>query len=331
MKVILTTNIPAPYRIPLFNSLAQYFPDFMVVFDQRFGPGHERQVNESIFKFKFIYLHGFTIPYLYKVDRNAGETRVVNFYLFLLSFLIKHKPDCVISGEMGFRTLSATIYAKMFQRKILVWWEGTENSEQSVDVVRRLIRKILVKFIDGWITFGHSASRYVQSLGVSSDRIMVVGSCVDNKYFYDMGNKKREQVNAQSSQVRFLFVGRLVSLKGVSNMLMAFKKIFSEGITDWHLDIVGDGPEMANLRALVVDLESRGNILFLGGKQQDELAYYYANSDLLVMPTLRDVWGLVINEAMASGLPVIASKYAGATEELIQDAVNGLIIDAYAV
>ena len=327
MKVILATNIPAPYRVPLFNFLVHHFSDFLVVFDQRLEPGRAWQVDENMFKFKFIYLHGFAIPYSYKIHKKRGETRILHIRPTLLSLLIRYRPDCVISDEIGFRTLSAVLYAKMFHKKIIVWWEGTVNREQSIDTARRLVRRLLAKFIDHWIAFGHSASRYIQSLGVNSSRIVVVGNCVDNKYFYDMGNKMRGQGIVESDQARFLFVGRLLPRKGISNMLEAFKSISDRGMTHWHLDIVGDGPDKARLHALVAELGLKDNIVFWGSKQQDELAQYYANSDLLVMPTLEDVWGLVINEAMASGLPVMASKYAGATEELIQNGVNGFIID----
>jgi len=93
------------------------------------------------------------------------------------------------------------------------------------------------------------------------------------------------------------------------------------------LHIVGDGPEIKSLNDMVNKAKISDNVIFWGFKDNRDLANFYAFADLLVLPTLSDIWGLVLNEGMSAGLPVVASKYAGASYDLVQEGINGFVVD----
>lgn len=125
---------------------------------------------------------------------------------------------------------------------------------------------------------------------------------------------------------RLLFCGRLVPVKRVDTLLEAFERI-AEFRPDWDLVIAGDGPLRQALEARVAE-SARSRIKWLGFLQFDELAACYHSCDLLAMPSEYEPWGLVINEAVAAGLPVVAAEGVGAAVELVRHGTNGFLVPA---
>jgi glycosyltransferase involved in cell wall biosynthesis len=162
------------------------------------------------------------------------------------------------------------------------------------------------------ITYGHMAA---DTEGLRTAATVVTAE----------GRKRlREQLDVRG--LMFLYVGRFIALKGLLELISAWKLIetsLAEGAT---LCLVGDGP-------LREELESRGRedgirgLRLLGAKEPDELAPYYAAADVFVMPTLEDNWSLVVPEAMACGLPILCSKYNGCYPELVEPGGNGWVFD----
>lgn len=123
---------------------------------------------------------------------------------------------------------------------------------------------------------------------------------------------------------RMLFVGRLVPVKGVSVLLQAFGRIISD-FPEATLTIVGDGEERARLQAMAADLDADGRIHFTGARNQQQVAAHMAEADLLVLPSFAEGLPVVLMEAMAAGVPVIATHVAG-TPELVEDGVTGRLV-----
>jgi len=114
-----------------------------------------------------------------------------------------------------------------------------------------------------------------------------------------------------------LFVGQMIPRKGVPELIEAFRAVSNEG---FGLILVGDGPMWEKYKAEYAKVPG---LFWEGYRQPLELSRYYAVADALVMPSKLEVWGLVVNEAMASGLPVIATTCSGATEDLILEGETG--------
>ena len=123
---------------------------------------------------------------------------------------------------------------------------------------------------------------------------------------------------------RLLYSGRLAAVKNVGLLLAAFEQII-EYRPDWDLVVAGDGPLRGELQARV-PLRMRDRIKWLGFLQFEDMIPCYHCCDALVLPSAREPWALVINEAVAAGLPVVATYVAGAAVELVSDQVNGLLV-----
>ena len=95
-----------------------------------------------------------------------------------------------------------------------------------------------------------------------------------------------------------------------------------------RLVLVGAGPDEGALKKLAQDLGVSAQVLFTGYVTPEEIPQYYAAADLFVLPSYSDVWGLVVNEAMVAGLPVIVTRDVGAAEDLVEHGGNGFIVDA---
>ncbi|WP_434130535.1 glycosyltransferase [Methylocaldum sp. GT1BB] len=179
------------------------------------------------------------------------------------------------------------------------------------------------------MAWGRPAANYLGSWGIKEEQIYYCAQAVDNAFWVEETKKyeKSELRREFGIQGRaFLAVGRLLPRKGFDLLLRAWAALPEPIQRSNTLVIVGAGPEDASLRALSRSLNIR-NIHFVGACHSLELAKYYAAADVFVFPSLVDVWGLVVNESLASGVPVLASRHAGASQELISSSGAGEVFD----
>jgi glycosyltransferase involved in cell wall biosynthesis len=126
----------------------------------------------------------------------------------------------------------------------------------------------------------------------------------------------------------FIYVGRLASEKNIDSLLRAFNLVLcsSRNASEWGLIIVGEGNERPRLERVVQEHKING-VFFVGGKSWKEVPLYYALSDLLILPSFSEPWGLVVNEAMICGLPVLVSNRCGSAYDLVIEGGNGFTFD----
>jgi len=132
-----------------------------------------------------------------------------------------------------------------------------------------------------------------------------------------------ERERSEYPKFLLLYVGQLIGRKGVEQLLEVLDSLDDPDI---GLLIVGSGPQEEELRQFC-QVQGLTNVFFEGFQQQDDLPSYYALADFLILPSLEEVWGLVVNEALASGLYVLCSDRAGAAYDLIQERWNGALFD----
>jgi glycosyltransferase involved in cell wall biosynthesis len=152
-------------------------------------------------------------------------------------------------------------------------------------------------------------------------------NAVDIEFLANRSNLSGSNQTAHLPPRFFLYVGRLVPEKGVFDLLAAYRNLPRGVREDFGLVFVGSGVCRAELETRARGLKS-GTIAFTGFLEKEELADIYARAAALVLPTHSDVWGLVVNEAMACGLPIIASSVAGCVADLVEDGWNGRIVAA---
>lgn len=310
-KLALLTNIVAPYRVPIYNALARRFVLHLLLSgkedNREMWEGTERQLQNVHLK----RAAGFTIKYFAKRSRRASDDRYLHVNPGYVFDLIRLRPDAVVSVELGFRTLCAQLYCVLARVPLWIWWEGTLETEREIGGLRRALRRLLVRRSSWWISASGNATAYLRSLGVNAARIVQVQNCVDEQLFASFPGPPK----ALGPRPVLLVVSRLVPTKGIGLLLDAVAQLRAEGRA-FTVVIVGDGAERTKLqrRARALGL---ANVEFHLTRAPEEMPAYYRGADMLVFPTLWDPWGLVVSEALWSGLPVLASKYAGCAAELL--------------
>tara|TARA_B100000795_G_scaffold117949_1_gene87756 strand:- start:210 stop:1265 length:1056 start_codon:yes stop_codon:yes gene_type:complete len=170
------------------------------------------------------------------------------------------------------------------------------------------------KYVLGFGGGSNTHKDLFRNYGMKEERIFLMPMMVDSLKFY--ADKKYI-----ASPFTFLFVGRLVSHKNVEHLIQQFNIIFSD--KDAILKIVGDGDKGKYL----IDKYTSEKVIFMGKKFNHDLIAQYLSASCFVCPSLFEPWGLVVNEALSSGLPVIASKEVGACFDLIKDKQTGFIAE----
>jgi hypothetical protein len=262
-----------------------------------------------------------TLKGRWKHPRGFRESTEVHFPLDTLSQLRRFAPDVVISTEMGFRSLSALFFTKLRRRcRLILWTEVNESTEHGRGRARGVIRKILAKHCDGFLALGDAGVAYVRSLGAPRERIFRLLYTTEVSRF---GAAAAEKQNER----RLLCAGQLIERKGLLQFLAALGK-WAERHTEQNVELVfaGDGPLREKLETSPVPPNLR--LQFLGDVSYRDLPRVYSQAGILAFPTLADTWGVVVNEAMAAGLPVLGSVHSQAVKELVTHGKNGWTFSA---
>lgn len=323
--VVLVTNIPTPYRVPLFNALnntlEQHGLYLIVIFAAWRYPRRQWQLSPDEFEFEYRVLRSKRIDY-------TSTERVSFTYRGLFSLLKTLNPDLIITS--GF-SLATTLIAWGRQAGLyppfLIWTEGICQPVYARSWLRSIQRRVLVHRSDGCIVSGGKAAAYMKQLGAPEQSIFKACSTTDTEAFIQNGTRHRQQHSRPPSRkFRLLAISHLTPDKGIELLFPILSRLLHLDVSI-HLDIVGDGPHADRLEQETSRSGISQHVTFWGYRQKKDLFGFLASADCFVFPTRRDVWGMVLLEAMAAGLPCLASPHAGATSELIQDEINGYVCD----
>ncbi len=312
MKIVIITNIPSPYRVDFFNYLMDNSGfEYHVVYASRNEGNREWKVDPSTLR-NSTFLAAKTITIKKKTDN-----RYIHITTGVGGVLNKLNPDVVIASEYNITVLQALLWSKRNRKKFVSWTDGTLNSEKNIGILQSLARKYVIRSSDAYIG-SSSASRQTQiAYGANPDKCFTSFLTVD----IDKFRQKREKAAGNT----IIFVGQLILRKGVDLLFAALQKVRVE----WRLIVVGNGPDLHKLMELADQMGLGCKIEFCGFLPQEKLLEKYAQSDLFILPTREDCFGLVILEAMCSGLPLIVSKFADGAGDLVEDGKNGFIVDPY--
>jgi 1,2-diacylglycerol 3-alpha-glucosyltransferase len=188
------------------------------------------------------------------------------------------------------------------------------------------IKRLIHRNIDGVFIPAPSHLAYYEKMGFPSGRVMYGVDAVDNEYFRrhaDTARAGAEVIRAKRGlpEKYFLFVGRFLPCKGLETLISAYGHYRTQaGSTAWNLVLVGNGPYLEQVQTMT----GYGlGIHFAGVITGTELCHYYGLAQTLVLPSVHETWGLVVNEGMAAGLPVLVSRGCGAAETLVREGTNG--------
>lgn len=240
------------------------------------------------------------------------------------------RPDVLtITGYYDWAQVLLLFYAKIRGTQVVVSVESSQMDRER-SVVKEWIKTAIFRLTDGFFCFGTSSVNYLLTLGVPSGKIPVRrAAVVDNTRIRQRYDNARLDSNSRPAGKRnFIYVGRLALEKNLLTLLKAFKKVVTtDPIADWGLILVGDGPERVPLEDFVKMNELSSRVQFTGGVGWQEVPDFLAQADVLILPSFSEPWGLVVNEAMVCGMPVIVSNKCGCAADLVRPGVNGFLFD----
>lgn len=320
IRVVVLRNFLGPYEIPWLQELQRRVSDLCIVATRDRNdwlPWTAEVGNLNVVQQGRFILHERQSHAAGFVDRIR-----VHVPYGTLKQLHRLSPDAIISSEFGVRSLQALTYSRLSKRtKLLVFAALSERSEAGRGFARRAVRRFLAHRVAAFVTPGASGARYLENLGVEGEKIFIVPRTTDMTRFLDIPLDRNDEV------ARRLFCpGQFIPRKGLRPFLKAVARWATDhGDQRAELCFLGDGPER-----LFLETNSRPSNLvvrFWKGVSYDELPAYYAQAGILAFPTLADEWGLVVNEALASGVPVLGSIHSQAVTEMVRDEVNGWIFN----
>ena len=234
-------------------------------------------------------------------------------------------PDAVAINSYSFPdALAALDWCRGHRRVAILMAESTATDAERA-VWRERLKRAIVRGFDSALVGGSPQRRYAIALGIPADRVFTGYDAVDNEWFAAQVDKIRAE--KPDSPPCFLASGRFVVRKNYGVLLEAYRLYRDRVPEAWPLVMLGDGPERATLQEFVRDSGLAG-VHMPGLVPHAELARYYADAGCFVHTATVEQWGLVVNEAMASGLPVLVSQSSGCAEDLVSPGVNGFTFDA---
>lgn len=323
-RLVVMTEIISPYRIPLLNALAACGRvKLHVIFLAETDPSlRQWQVYKDEIRFSYEVLPSWRKRlgrYNILLNRRVGQTLTVS------------APDVILCGGYSYiASWQALNWARSRNVPILLWSESNQQDWRHGFALVEALKNLFLEKCSGFVVPGRTAREYLLIHRVNEKLIFTAPNAVDNAFFASAARRARQATDHLRRQLDlperyFLFVGRLVREKGVYDLLSAYAKLDEFTRREYGLVFVGDGVVRHDLEAQSATI-APGMVKFAGFAQRERLAEYYALAEALILPTYTDTWGLVVNEAMACGLPVILSRAAGAAADLVEENWNGLLV-----
>jgi len=300
-----------------FNALARRGNlNFEVWFSGRTKKGRRWHVDEQTWEFRHRYLPS--------IPRGSGSFTIPT------PLFGRCAPDVLVSLYAAPAFLLGAAMARTRGARTAFWVERTFETWVTRRKWKEHVKSQIFPLVDAILVPGPDGRDYAMRYGVRGDRDFFVPHVVDVDAYRRssaVDGAERDRIrNAYAIRgVTFIYVGRFLPGKGLKYLVVAFSKLQRESTTPITLLLVGTGDKEAELRKLCVDCGAT-NVVFAGYHGLDSLPSMYAAADVFVFPTLGDTFGLVVSEAMAFGLPVIATTAAGEIAGRVVKGINGFLV-----
>ena len=311
MRILFCTNLPSPYRVVFFNELGKLC-DLTVCYERRTASNRDsRWYSNGSISYREVYLNLIPVG----SDKSIGKA--------LYNYIACHSFDkLIITNYVSPSCIVAIAYCKI--KKIPYWVEYDGGFNNKDTFLKKTFKKFLIGKATGHMTTSDEHIDYLKSLGIDSSIIFKYPfSSVTQKDLLKANQmvKKGKDYYRKKLQMNekhiVLSVGQFIHRKGFDLLINAAKSFDDVGVY-----IIGGVPT----DEYIAMAQGKNNIHFLGFMNKEQLAEYYCAADIFVLLTREDIWGLVINEAMTFGLPIITTERCIAASEMVQDGDNGYIV-----
>jgi glycosyltransferase involved in cell wall biosynthesis len=302
MKIHFITNLPAPYRLACFGEIAHLSPGFFVTFERIKDPQRrwEATLRDG--------------PFDYQVMAPGRLRRCIQW----LAIGVAQKYFPIHGNYSTPGAVVAMMLHILLGRPYGLWSESTLRDWRPRSALKRRIKRML--FSRARVVFcpGKAAAAYAVSYGAR--RVEFAGNCIDTETF---GADLAAAGAVRDGSPRLVYIGRLSPEKGIVTAIRALARLDDRAV----LHLLGFGPEEDALRALAQENGFADRVRFVGYKEGVDLAREYAEAEIMILPSLSEPWGLVVNEAMQAGTVVVASRAVGCAPDLIEDGVTGFLFE----
>ena len=315
MKLVYLASHPIQYHAPLFRALAERCT-FEAWFAHRQDAAGQAGAGYGVgFDWDIDLLDGYRHRFLHNESRRPSVSAFAGCDVPEVGARVAAaRPDALVVGGWNLKVYWQAIAAA--RRLRVPVFARTDSQAMPGDgwwrpLLRQALHRPLLRRLDGFLAAGTRSVAYLRGLGVAPERIAIVPHAVDVERFATARARRDATRRAAGVDARPLVVyaGRLVPMKRVDRLLAAAAALPTDACCIW---VVGDGPLRGALERQAVGLPVR----FLGFRNQSELPALLAAADLLVLPSERDTWGLVVNEMLAAGGRALVSESAGCAPDL---------------
>jgi len=320
IKYILTH--PIQYQVPLIRYLTTKGIDLTVLYRSNFN------LNKHLdkgFKKKISWSTNLLGGYKYKFLSYIGKNQVNNLYPITTNFykdILDRNTDIIfLHGIKTWYNIIIIFLAKIFNKKVFVREEFHKYSKYRNNLnilINKFFFKIIDPFIDIYLAIGSKNRQYYIENSIDKKKIVLMPYVVDNKIFY------QKRTNKIGEKIKLLYAGKLIKRKGINILLKSIlllnqkKRVKNK----FELTIVGDG-YMKNELSKFISLNRLDNVKIIAFKNEKDLAKIYKKTDIFIMPSYYEPWGLTVNEALASQNAVICSNKVGSSFDLVKNEFNG--------
>ncbi len=337
MRITWVARTFLDYRVIVFKTLAE-MPDveFTLLTSQEHNSESLRSKIEKILGKNVQFMTGekcFGTPY--SPEQRGNSVHRVFWQPGLSKKILETRPDVVISEAFNHWTLPVLNLRRKHHFKHIVCYERTAHTERNAPWLKRKFIQFVGRWVDAVHYNGILCHDFLRQLGYPEYKLKPGNMTVDVDHLSEICRKvtSHEQTTLKTSlnigqdDLLFLFIGRLIPLKGL--------KEFLHGWHAWCAKqpnacakflLVGEGPQKAELQAMCHE-NGLSNVIFTGACKYEDIPKYLSISDIFVIPTLDDNWSLVVPEAMSCGKPILCSCYNGCWPELVHEGKNGWIFD----
>ncbi|MCM1296058.1 MAG: glycosyltransferase family 4 protein [Muribaculaceae bacterium] len=333
MRITWVTRSFLDYRVPVYKALDELCGhQLTLIYNADIIPERCSKKVTEILGDRAIGLRGEI-----KIkSKNLTNEQLANvgysfpYHKDLIRLARKSKPDVIVSD--GFlKWTYAPLWIRLFNRRVkhVMCYERTFHTERNAGWLRTTYRKLAGRLIDAIDCNGIQTIEYVRK-GLNYKKLLTVGHMVAdttgmaaNVEFASDNIVNNLISKYELRDLTYIYVGRLIPLKGIMELLRAWKEAKLQSAT---LLLVGDGSQREKIETFIKENGLNDSVKLTGAINYDNLGPYYKAADCFIIPTLEDNWSLVVPEAMAAGLPIACSIYNGCHPELVHPE-NGWTFD----
>lgn len=317
-RVVTLTHYLPPYMKAVLAEASQHVRDFRVLLSTPLEPNRQFETDWSGLSVEVQKSWMLRRPWKHRAG--FQDELYVHFPYDTLFQLRRAQPDIIFSFELGFRSFQSLLHRLRYRRcRLALCVCVSEHTEQGRGGLRSILRRLLLKRADAITYNGPSCLAYLKQFAVPDEKLFHFPYAAVTDYAYN-GTLERSTENAK----RFVCVGQLIERKGVVPLVSEFAKYCSQ-YPEERLDLtmIGSGPMQQQLEQ--TERTNNFKLSFVGHVPPQQLSQELQKYGVLVFPTLADEWGLVVNEAMQAGLPVLGSCFGQASPTLIREGANGWV------